>query len=29
LVSFTPVRHRSPVAALIVSAQVTEADGRR
>jgi hypothetical protein len=29
LVSFNPVRHRSPVAALIVSAQVTDADGRR
>jgi Regulator of chromosome condensation (RCC1) repeat len=28
LVSFNPVRHRSPVAALIVSAQVTDADGR-
>ena len=29
LVSFTPVRHRSPVVALIVFAQATDADGRQ
>jgi hypothetical protein len=29
LVSFTPVRHRSPVVALTVFAQATDADGRR
>jgi hypothetical protein len=28
-VSFTPVRHRSPVVALIVFAQATDADERR